>query len=72
VKGLRGRNEARVGIYDARGRRIGELTVGLADGRGEQHWNGLDNSGHSVPSGVYFLRLEDYPSVPARKFVLLK
>lgn len=61
-----------MGIYDVRGRRISEMTINLADGRGERHWNGLDDSGGSVPSGVYFLRLEGVPGVPARKFVLLK
>ena len=72
VGGLTGENRARVGVYDVRGRRVHEVTLAVVDGQGNQNWNGLGDSGTHVPSGVYFLRLEDHTEVPAAKFVLLK
>jgi hypothetical protein len=72
VTGLAGRSRVRVGVFDVRGRRITELTVPLLDGQGEFFWNGMRDAGGRAPSGIYFFRLEDVPSAPAAKFVLLK
>ncbi len=48
----------RLDVFDARGRRVAGLLDGLAEsGRTEISWAGKDNSGRSLPSGVYFARL---------------
>ncbi len=44
-------------IYDIAGRRVARLTAGRsADNRLETFWNGRDETGASVPPGVYFLK----------------
>jgi len=62
-----------ISVFDIRGR----LVVNLVDGfyKSGHHnvvWNGVDNSGNAVASGVYFYRMTsgDYQSV--RKMVMLK
>lgn len=35
-------------------------------------WNGIDNSGNSVPSGTYFVKLETSSGVDSKKMMLLK
>lgn len=46
-------------IYDVRGRLIKMLAAGSkAAGEHVVHWNGRDNDGQPVASGVYFYRLE--------------
>jgi hypothetical protein len=40
--------------------------------RHEVVWDGLDNSGVSVPSGIYFYRLETADFTDTRKMVVLR
>jgi hypothetical protein len=48
----------KIAIYDILGRRIKTLTDGFQTaGKIRQLWDGLDNSGDEVPTGVYFCRL---------------
>jgi serine protease AprX len=49
-----GRSE--IQIYDVRGRLVQVLDAGDSSS-GEASWNGRDDGGHPVPSGVYFARL---------------
>ena len=35
-------------------------------------WNGIDNSGHKVASGLYFYRLQTDNFIKIRKMVLIK
>jgi len=52
-----GRTE--LAIYDLQGRRVRVLVAEvLAAGRHEVNWNGADELGRSVASGVYFARLQ--------------
>jgi len=45
-------------VFDLRGRRVRELWSGdLAAGRHERSWDGADDRGRSLPSGVYCVRL---------------
>jgi hypothetical protein len=45
-------------IYDGQGRRIRTLVGGdRPAGRQSAHWDGRDDAGHTVRSGVYFARL---------------
>ncbi len=65
--------EARLNIYDIRGRLVRELYSGeLASGSYQLSWDGRNESGQSVPSGIYIYRLVagDWSSV--KKMVLSK
>jgi hypothetical protein len=49
---------ARLDVFDPRGRRVARLFDGVANpGRTELTWSGKDDTGRSLPSGVYFARL---------------
>jgi hypothetical protein len=74
--GEKGKNEtttAQLNIYDIRGRLVRALYRGeLESGRYQFSWDGRDESGRSVPSGIYIYRLVagDWSSV--KKMVLSK
>jgi hypothetical protein len=62
---------AHLDIYDVRGRLVVQLFDGfLPEGRREIEWNGRDAGGRSVPSGVYFARLETAAGRAVQKLVL--
>jgi flagellar hook assembly protein FlgD len=47
-----------LGVYDLLGRQVARLVNGhRAAGNYQESWNGRDNSGNQVRSGVYFYRL---------------
>lgn len=46
-------------VYDVQGRRVAAVASGpMAEGQSEVTWNGADDSGAPVSSGVYFLRVQ--------------
>jgi uncharacterized membrane protein len=61
-------------VYDAAGRLVRSLHRGhLASGSHEFRWNGSDDQGRSVPSGVYLARLADgRGQVASRRLTLMK
>jgi aminopeptidase N len=60
-------------IYDVSGRLVRVLVKDhLQAGRHERIWDGTDESGAAVASGVYFCRLAAGPLTQIRKMVLLK
>jgi len=60
-------------IYEISGRRVATLVSGsLPAGYHESVWTGLDESGRSVASGIYFYRLEADNEVLTRKMILLR
>lgn len=60
-------------IYDVSGRLVRTLVDGRRDaGRYDATWDGTDDRGHRVASGVYFCRLTAGTSAWARKLVMLK
>jgi flagellar hook assembly protein FlgD len=60
-------------IYDVRGRMVRELDSGQIDaGQHERVWNGLDDRGSSVASGIYHYRLEVGGESFSNKMVLVK
>jgi hypothetical protein len=62
-----------VSIHDLAGRRVRVLTSGtLAAGGHEVIWNGADEHGTAVPSGVYLVRLRIGEVVDTFKVVLAK
>lgn len=63
----------RVGVFDLAGRRVQVLIDQWCPG-GERSlvWDGLDVSGHAMPSGTYFVRLESESGVSSRKIQLVR
>ncbi len=60
-------------VYDLSGRRVRTLVSGTVSA-GEQTitWNGRDEAGQTVPSGMYFYRLNTGTDTMSRKMTLLK
>ncbi|MDH5270139.1 MAG: T9SS type A sorting domain-containing protein, partial [Candidatus Krumholzibacteria bacterium] len=63
-----------VSIYDARGSRIATLVDNPAHAAGaySAEWNGRNDAGSTVSSGVYFARITHSAGTRSRKLVLLK
>lgn len=60
-------------VFNVLGQSVNELVVGdLPRGVHSVVWNGTDNSGRTVASGVYFYRLETGSTQMTRKMMLLK
>ncbi|MBI1795689.1 MAG: hypothetical protein HYR74_01420 [Candidatus Eisenbacteria bacterium] len=60
-------------VYDAAGRRVATLVDGVVDGGPHTvRWNGLDNGGHAVGSGLYLCRLEAAGAAETRKLMRLR
>ncbi|MCK4545901.1 MAG: T9SS type A sorting domain-containing protein [Candidatus Eisenbacteria sp.] len=67
------RGHVRLNVYNVRGQTVRMLANGVREtGEHAVHWDGLDNAGHSVASGVYFCTLETGGFVATRKMVLLR
>jgi len=65
--------EARLAVYDARGQLVRVLGSGLfAAGTQAVDWNGTDESGRQLPSGIYFARLDAAGAVQTTKLVLVR
>lgn len=66
-------DRVRIAIYDARGSLV-RILVDQAMPAGTHHvaWNGIDETGHTVGSGIYFVRMIAGTTAQARKIVLLK
>jgi hypothetical protein len=66
-------SEATLAVYDLAGRRVRQLERGiLRAGRRQTTWDGRDDRGESVASGVYIVRLESADFAASRRVVLLK
>ncbi len=60
-------------IYDPAGRRVCTLVNGFRDaGTHREVWNGLDDSGHPVTSGIYFYQLDAGSFSETKKMVLMR
>ncbi len=60
-------------IYDMQGQEIRTLVNGFVNqGTYEINWDGKNNAGVSVPSGIYLYRLESRDFVSTKKMTLLK
>jgi len=68
-----GGGDVRLEVFDPRGRLVRTLVNGfVASGPQAVQWNGRDNRGLDVPSGVYFYRLVGPDGVEALKMLLLR
>jgi hypothetical protein len=63
----------RLAVYNVRGQLVRTLVSGAQPaGHNDVTWDGLDDRGRTVASGVYVYRLETGDYVSSRKMVLLK
>lgn len=65
--------DASLEIYDIQGHRVKAWDLqNLSIGLHEQMWNGTDQNGNSVPSGVYIYRMVAGDFIESKKMLLLK
>ncbi|MFH1279671.1 MAG: FG-GAP-like repeat-containing protein [Candidatus Eisenbacteria bacterium] len=66
-------SRVRVAVYDVSGRRIALLADGVRPaGRFDVVWDGRDEAGRTVPSGVYFARMEAPDFSATHKMLLVR
>jgi flagellar hook assembly protein FlgD len=71
--GLPADGQASIAIYNTLGQEVRRLVDGFyAAGRYEVVWDGRDNSGRTVGTGVYLYRLVAGQTAVARKMLLVK
>ncbi len=70
VVALHGDGGATLEIFDVRGRRVRAL--GVAAGSSSIEWNGRDDLGSPLPSGVYFARLSTQRGHDVRRVLILR
>lgn len=60
-------------VFNAKGQKVKTLVDGFKnEGTQTTSWNGVDNSGKSVSSGIYFYKLSTETSSTTKKMVLMK
>jgi hypothetical protein len=59
-----------ISITDAGGREVWRREVSGLAGRNQLWWNGVADTGWTLPSGVYFVRLKTEAGMMVRKVVL--
>ena len=60
-------------IFDALGREVKTLVDNFEDaGRKEVIWNGTNNFGKNVSSGIYFYRITAHENVNVKKMIMLR
>lgn len=65
--------DARLRVHDVSGRTVRTWEFGrLSAGRHDRTWDTVDDAGRSLPSGVYFLRLEVGAYQAQRKVLVLR
>ena len=63
----------KLAVYDILGRTVNTLISDYSPaGTYSVVWSGMDNSGMSVPSGIYFIRIQHAGGVANQKIMLLK
>ncbi len=59
-------------VLDVAGRRVARIASGLPPGRHALRWDGTDDAGRPVASGIYFARLSGPQDTRVRKLVLVR
>lgn len=68
---LPGAGRARIGLFDAAGRRVAEVFDGVLDaGASTLPWRPVDAAGRRLPAGVYLMRLEAGGATAVRRIVV--
>jgi flagellar hook assembly protein FlgD len=71
--GVPERTTVELAVFDVAGRRVATLVAGdIGPGTHEAVWNGKNDRGEDVASGVYFCRLQALGEEHSRKMVLMK
>ncbi len=71
--GVQTRNKASLKVYDSSGRLVKTLVDGdRPAGSYSVTWNGKDESGSQLPSGIYFCRLRAGDATATRKMILIR
>lgn len=71
--GMRNAEWVHLVVFDIQGQRVATLVdAALAAGHHTVTWNGRDDAGRAMPSGVYLYRLQAGSSVQARKMILMR
>jgi flagellar hook assembly protein FlgD len=66
-------SDVSLGIYDLAGRKVRSLLEGhRGQGTNEISWDGKNDAGHAVASGVYFARLEAGKAVSTARLNLVR
>ena len=66
-------NDLMVSVFDAKGRMVNNLVNSyLEAGRYSVKWDGMDASGMSMPTGVYFIRVQTGVDMHTQKMILIK
>lgn len=67
------RQDVSLGVYDLAGHRIQTLTGDqMTGGTGQVRWNCRDERGQTVPSGVYFIRMNWGDKHASQRVVLIR
>ena len=65
--------DVEIAVYDVSGRRVQTLLSGFVTaGRRELNWNGRDDGGHPVASGVYLVMLHAGDIVRTTRMALVR
>jgi flagellar hook assembly protein FlgD len=65
-------SDVRLEVFDAGGRRVRELVRSVQGGAQSVIWDGRDDRGAGLPSGVYFVQLHAGTTKETQRAVLLK
>ena len=66
-------NDLMVSVFDAKGRMVNNLVNSyLEAGRYSVKWDGMDAGGTSMPTGVYFIRVQSGLDMHTQKMILMK
>jgi len=71
---VQGKSQIALNIYDASGRLVKNFNLKseISNLQSEVSWNGVDDAGQKLPSGVYFCRLDTGEFSEVQKVILLK
>ncbi len=70
---LKEKTKVKLEVYNVLGQKVRTLVEkDLPAGMNQVNWNGVDNSGRSVSSGVYFMRMEAGRYSSTKKMIMIK
>jgi M6 family metalloprotease-like protein len=70
---IEGNTHVRIDVYNVRGQRVRTLVNGIYEnGTHSIVWNGTDDNGNAVGSGIYFYRMTTKEYSAVRRMILLK